>query len=285
MDTGELKGRCFSGAFRPDKRLGQNFLVDKNVRDKILTFLPLAGDLTVLEIGPGFGMMTESLAQASGKVFAVEKDEELYRYIAEKFGDDPKVEPVFSDILDVDIKAMAAGVDGRIFIYGNVPYNITVPIIEKAIENKDSVSALYMVIQDEVAARLCASPGTKVYGAVTCYVNYHARVRRFFKISKNCFFPKPKVESCLVGIDFLDRPSVEVGNPEVMFRIIRKAFSERRKKVLNPLSSSGFMGMCKDKWAAVLKSSGVDGSLRAEDISLELYARISDEAEKAIGGN
>jgi 16S rRNA (adenine1518-N6/adenine1519-N6)-dimethyltransferase len=114
-------------------------------------------------------------------------------------------------------------------------------------------------------------------------VGYYAEVRRFFKISRNCFFPKPKVDSCLVGIDILRKPKVSVKDPEAMFRVIKKAFSQRRKKILNPLSADCFMGLDKNAWAKVLFSAGVDVSLRAEDISLKEYAGISDEAVKVSG--
>jgi 16S rRNA (adenine1518-N6/adenine1519-N6)-dimethyltransferase len=113
-------------------------------------------------------------------------------------------------------------------------------------------------------------------------VQYHARVSRLFRISKNCFFPKPKVGSCFVRLEFLDMPSVEVEDEEMMFAIIRKAFSQRRKKILNPLSDDGFMGICRDSWSGILNAAGIDPGLRAEDISLKEYAGISDEAGRAV---
>lgn len=282
MDIGKLRQLCSLSGFRPDKRLGQNFLIDNNIRDKILGVLPIDKDTPVLEIGPGFGMMTEGLADIAKKVYAVEKDPELFSYVEKAFEGKSHVEAILSDILDVDIANIGEKAGKKIFVYGNIPYNITAPIIEKAIENRGVIKAIYMVMQDEVASRLCAHPGTKIYGTITCFAGYYARIRRFFKISRNCFFPKPKVDSCLVGMDFLTEPEVKVHNEEVMFRIIRKAFSERRKKILNPLSGTDFMGLNKTSWASVLERSGVDPSLRAEDISLASYARISDEAEKAL---
>lgn len=281
MDISKLKQKCSAGGFRPDKRLGQNFLIDNNIRNKILGLLPINKDTTVLEIGPGFGMMTDGLAGMSKAVYAVEKDRKLYQSMEETFGERSDIHLILSDILDVDIEGIGEKAGGELFVYGNIPYNITAPILEKAIESRSVVTALYMVIQDEVALRLCASPGTKTYGKMTCFAGYYAEVRRFFKISRNCFFPKPKVDSALIGIEFFKKPKVEVEDKDAMFRIIHKAFSERRKKILNPLSSSGFMGFDRKSWAEIFEAAGVDASLRAEDISLSEYARISDEAGKA----
>ena len=282
MDISKLKEKCSLSEFRPNKRLGQNFLVDSNIRDKILGVLPITKDTPILEIGPGFGMMTEGLAEMGQNVHAVEKDPKLYHSMEDTFGGRSNVKVIMSDILDVDIEAIGKNVGKKLFVYGNIPYNITAPIIEKAIENRSVIRALYMVIQDEVALRLCASPGNKIYGTITCYAGFYGKVRRFFKISRNCFFPKPKVDSALVGIDFSEKPRIEVKDEEMMFRIIRKAFSERRKKILNPLSSSDFMGMGREAWSEILNFAKVDASLRAEDVSLEEYARISDEAMKAL---
>ncbi|MFA6635747.1 MAG: 16S rRNA (adenine(1518)-N(6)/adenine(1519)-N(6))-dimethyltransferase RsmA [Candidatus Omnitrophota bacterium] len=284
MDIGKIKKECSLSGFRPDKRLGQNFLIDENIRRKILASLPLSKDISVVEIGPGFGMMTCELADMAKKVYAVEKDAELCRIMKDTFERKGNIKLIESDILEIDLAEIKKTAKAGLVVYGNIPYNITAPIIAKIIEARKYVTAAYIVMQDEVAERLCAAPGGKIYGNLSCFAQYYARTRRIFKISKNCFFPKPKVGSCLVSLHLMEKPSVRVKNEEAMFRIIRKAFSERRKKVLNPLSSGDFMDMDKRTWENVLKISGVDPTKRAEDISLAEYARISDEAEKALEG-
>ena len=282
MDISDLKNKCAASNFRPDKRLGQNFLIDRNIRDKILGFLPVTKDTQVLEIGPGFGMMTESLSMMAKKVFAVEKDKELCRIMKSDFLERKNVELISSDILEVDLEEIQKRAGGKLFVYGNVPYNITSLIIEKIIAARSVVDGLYMVIQEEVASRLCAAPGTKIYGSISCFVQYYASVRKIFRISKNCFFPKPKVGSCLIGLNFFKEPFFSVKDEEMMFLIIRKAFSQRRKKVLNPLASDTFLGLNKDSWMRALTAAGIDPQSRAEDISLEEYTRISNEVVELL---
>ncbi len=278
MDISRIKELCKARGFRPDKRLGQNFLVDNNVREKIISVLPVDSGTVILEIGPGLGMMTGRLADIGKQVFAVEKDTDLFLTAREMFAEKKNVKLLGEDILKTDIGAIAESSGGKLFLYGNIPYNITAPIIEKAIRSKEVISHLYMVIQEEVAARLCAPPGSRTYGALSCFAGYHADIKRFFKISKNCFFPRPRVDSCLVGLSFYDAPEVKVKDEKLMFDIIRQSFSQRRKKILNPLSSRNFLGMGREEWKDVFFSAGVDPCSRAEDLSLEDYAGLSDAA-------
>jgi 16S rRNA (adenine1518-N6/adenine1519-N6)-dimethyltransferase len=279
MDLSDLKKISKDHSFRPDKKLGQNFLVDKNIRDKIMECVALSKDVTVLEIGPGFGMMTFGIAERCHKIYAVEKDAAICAIMGPEFAAKGNIELINGDILDIEISSLDRGKATKSIVYGNVPYYITTPIIEMVIDARAYVSDLYIVLQEELADRLVSPPGSKVYGSISCYVQYFTEPRRMFRIKNNCFFPKPQVDSCLLHLRILDRPSVKVRNEELMFRIIRKAFSERRKKALNPLSDKGFMDISREKWEKIFVFCGIDPSARAEAISLEGYARLSDAAE------
>lgn len=280
MDVSELKIKLRESGLSPNKKMGQNFLVDRNVRDKILENVPISGDTTVLEIGPGFGMMTFAMAERCGRLYAVEKDIGICRIMTGPFDHAGNIELINDDILDLDIGSLGTAAGARLLVYGNVPYYITTPIIEKIIGARDKVSDLYMVLQEELAHRLLSPPGSKVYGSISCYVRYYSKVRKIFKIKKTCFYPKPQVDSCLISLKMLNEPSVKVEDEGLMFRVIRKAFSERRKKAVNPLSDRAFMDIPREKWQEIFQSCGIDPSARAEAISLEGYACISDAVGK-----
>ena len=276
MDLSDLKNISKVQGFRPNKKMGQNFLVDKNIREKILDSVPLSEDVTVLEIGPGFGMMTFTIAERCRRVYAVEKDAEICRIIGPEFASRGNIDLINADILDIDISSLYRGKSPKLIVYGNVPYYITTPIIEKVINAREYVSDLFIVLQEELADRLVSPPGSKVYGSISCYVQYYSEARRICRIKNSCFYPKPQVDSCLLHLVMLEKPSVSVKDEGLMFRIIRKAFSERRKKALNPLSDKSFTPLSREKWEEVLTSCGIDPSARAETIALSGYARLAD---------
>lgn len=275
MDISQIQKLAKEHGFRPNKRLGQNFLVDKNIREKILSSLDIPKGRTVVEIGPGFGMMTFDLAERCAHLVAVEKDPKLCEIMTPAFKEKDNIELICQDILESDLSSFAKG--GKVVVYGNVPYYITTPIVEKMIAERRYVRSLYMVIQEELADRLVASPGSKIYGSISCFVQYYTHAKKLFRITKGCFSPRPKVNSSLLHLEFLESPSVKVEDEELMFKVIRKAFSQRRKKVINSLSSGGFLDLDKEKLTEVLLSCGVDPLRRAESLSLADYAAISDK--------
>ena len=280
MDISELKKILSESGLSPKKKMGQNFLVDRNIRDKILENVPLSKETTVLEIGPGFGMMTFAMAEECGRLYAVEKDAGICGVMTVPFKERGNIELINADILDLDIGSLDRGAGAELLVYGNVPYYITTPIIEKIIGARGMVSELYIVLQEELAERLLSPPGSRVYGSISCYVRYYSQIRKIFKIKKTCFYPKPQVDSCLIRLKMLKEPSVKVEDEGLMFRVIRKAFSERRKKAVNPLSDSAFMDISREKWQEIFRSCGIDPAARAEAISLEGYAGISDAVGK-----
>jgi 16S rRNA (adenine1518-N6/adenine1519-N6)-dimethyltransferase len=275
MNINELKKLWQEHDFRPSKRLGQNFLIDKNVRDNILKELQLDGESIVVEIGAGFGVMSFEIADTAKKVFAVEKDAKICRIMTPLFEQKENLELIHGDILDLDFQALAPRGE-RLLVFGNIPYYITTPVIEKIIEQRESVKAACIVMQNEVARRIVASPGSKEYGAISCFVQFYTKAEKAFKVSKNSFYPKPKVDSCLLKMEIFSEPQPKVKNKELMFSVIRKAFLQRRKKILNSLAHAGFMSMERGEWQHLLESCGIDISSRAEDLSLSDYARISD---------
>ena len=275
MDLRELKDTWREFDFRPDKALGQNFLIDKNIKDKIVKALTLTGSETVIEIGAGFGVMTMALAERCLRLVAVEKDPRVLRIMEPFFARKGNILAMHADFLDVDIGSIA-GEGGKVTVFGNVPYYISTPIMEKVIIQRERVESLCVMIQEELADRIVSPPGSREYGSISCFVQFYTKPRKLFKISKNSFYPRPKVDSCLLRLDILDSPSASVLNEKLMFDVIHKAFSQRRKKVINPLSDGSLGPSGRQEWEKILSGCGVDPASRAEKLSLDDYAAIAD---------
>jgi len=281
MDLVQLKQLWKENGFSPNKKLGQNFLIDKNVRAKILKHLTLKKDTVLVEVGAGFGVMSFTLASECAKLFAVEKDDRISRIMEPIFVAEKNIKLVQGDILNIDIAELTDNAR-KIIVYGNIPYYITTPLIAKIIDQRQIVDKFYLVLQEEVANRIIAPPGSKTYSALSCFVQFYTKPEKLFKIKKNSFYPKPKVESCLLELKILKEPSVKVKNKELMFKIIRTAFSQRRKKIINPLSSQDFPGIDKHMWEEILEKCQIPPQARAETLPLKNYAKLSNSAEKYI---
>ena len=260
------------------KRLGQNFLIDKNTIKKIIDNLDFSGSDNCVEIGPGFGSMTFMLRDKCKRLFAIEKDEEIFSIMVKKVQDYPGLNFINEDFLKVNLADYAPQGE-KIIVYGNIPYYISTPIIEKLIENRSIVNRAYIVMQEEVADRIVAPGGTRNFSSISCFVQFYTVPVKKFRIKKSCFYPKPKVESALVEFTFLPAPSVQVNNDEIMFRIIRKSFSQRRKKIINPLSDGSIFGFKKTDWEEIFDHAGVDPSSRAEGLLLNDFAKLSDSLQ------
>lgn len=278
MDLVQLKKIWKENGFSPNKKLGQNFLIDKNVRAKILKHLTLNKDTVLVEVGAGFGVMSFILASECARLFAVEKDARVSRIMRPVFAAEKNIKLVQGDILDICLADLTDNAR-KIIVYGNIPYYITTPLIAKIIDQRQIVDKFYLVLQEEVANRIIAPPGSKTYGALSCFVQFYTEAVKLFKIKKNSFYPKPKVESCLLELKILKDPSVKVKNKELMFKIIRKAFSQRRKKIINPLSAQDFLGIDKHIWEKILEKCHIPSSVRAENLSLKDYAMLADFVE------
>jgi len=275
MNIKELKRLWEENGFRPKKKLGQNFLVDKNARDNIMRAADYGSGDTVLEIGAGFGVMTMEIAARCSVLHAVEKDKGICGIMEPVFREMDNLDLISGDILEVDVCALTVN-SGKLRVFGNIPYYITTPVIERMIAQRRCVRDIHLVIQEEFADRITSPPGSKHYGSVSCFVQFYTKAKKVLRISKNSFYPKPKVDSCLLRLEVLPEPSVQVEDEGLMFSLIRKAFSQRRKKIVNTISHGGFLSMDRDAWRQVLSESGIDPSLRAEDIYLADYARLAD---------
>ncbi len=251
--------------FWPKKSLGQNFLVDMYVRDKIIDACELNKDDVVLEIGPGKGVLTEQIALRASKLIAIEKDEYLVEKLKKSISRG-NVSIIACDILKYPFNSLPEGIK----LIGNLPYNIATPIIEKALLYRNKFVSLYITVQLEYGKRLSAPVGSKDYGALTCFVQYYADVKILFKIKNTAFKPVPKVYSCFVQLDLLKEPRVKVKDESLLFRVIRHGFAQRRKSIYNSLSS--ILGKRRGK--DILEELGFSHRLRAEDLSISDYARI-----------
>lgn len=266
---------------KPLKRLGQNFLVDPNIAEKIISACEIDKNDHVIEIGPGFGQLTEGLCRKSKSVTAVEVDKKMCQALRENTREIGNLDIVCGDFLEFDI---AGYLDGKgikkVKIYGNLPYYITSPILVHILENKKRVDSVYILVQKEVAKRLSAGPGTADSGAITCFTQYHSIPKILFNVSKGAFYPQPEVDSAFMKLEIPDKPGVAVKDEKLFFKIIRASFGQRRKTLLNSLSGSKDLGLSKEKASELLAKAGIDGNRRGETLSLNEFAKIAD-AEKA----
>ena len=268
LKLSELKSILREYNIRPTKKLGQNFLIDKNIQKKMVEAINLEEEDTILEIGPGLGSLTEDLCKFTKKVIAVEKDKKLYEFLLENKAL-TNLELIHGDILKYNINDKS-----KIKIVGNLPYYISSPILIGLIKKRDFIKTIFITVQKEFADRLVAKPGNKIYGSISCFVQFYGEVTILFNIKKNAFYPAPKVDSCFLKISIRDkRPYFE--NEEKLFKIIRACFEKRRKTILNSLYSSG-MFSSKEKILKALDSSGILPTQRPETISLEKFIELTN---------
>ena len=269
---------------RPDKRLGQNFLIDDDVIGAIIDESGVTKDTLVLEIGPGTGALTLPLAERAGRVIAVELDDDMIEGLRIKtFGMD-NVELVRGDILETDIKgicgaAMEEHVLSELRIIGNLPYYITTPIIMKLLDSDTGARSITVMMQKEVADRIAAQPGSRASGAITYPVHYHAEVSEIIDVPRECFYPVPGVDSAVLRLDLRDEPAVRVKDEKLMFDCVKAGFSMRRKTLLNALTALG--GMDKQTLSRALEAAGIDPGRRAESLTLAEFAALADSLQEA----
>jgi len=264
--------------FKPLKRFGENYLIDANIKDKIISAArPNKGD-TVLEIGPGLGALTIDLARSGAAVYAVEKDRKAFAILKGLVGEEyPNLNLFCADILDFDMDKIAP--PGKMKVVGNLPYYVTTPIIEYLIENRGSIDFSLILVQREVANRLLASPGSKDYASISCFLQYHTKPVYIHTVKRTSFYPSPEVDSSLIRLEMLTAPSVAVNDEKLFFKIVRGAFNQRRKAILNSLSREGVLGISKERLSGILKSVGIDPNARPETLSLAEFARIADSSK------
>ena len=264
--------------FKLSKSLGQNFLTDKNIIDRIVESAEIGPDDLVIEIGPGIGVITGEAAAVAKKVIAVEIDKNLIPILKETMSEFDNVEIVNRDILKTNVNGLIEGCGDSISgvkIIGNLPYYITTPIIMKLLEDGVKADSITVMMQKEVADRIKAEPGTKAYGALSVAVQYYCTVDTVVNVPKEVFVPQPKVDSTVLRLSIREETPVTLSDREVFFRCVKAGFGQRRKTLLNSLM--GVEGMTKEGVRAALEAAGINPSRRAETLDLEEFAMLSNE--------
>ena len=264
--------------FRFQKRYGQNFLIDDHVIRKILRAADITKEDTVVEIGPGIGTLTQYLAEAAGKVYAVEIDEKLLPILADTLSTYENVEVIHNDILKCDLNRLL-GEGNRCKIVANLPYYITTPIIMGLLEGQVPAESITVMVQKEVAERMDAGPGSKIYGALSLAVQYYADTYLAANVPPNCFMPRPAVGSAVIRLTARKEPPVSVKDDRHMFRLIRASFNERRKTLVNGLRNDPELGITKEAVEAALTEMGLPTTVRGETLSLVQFAELSDRLQ------
>ncbi|MGN1317143.1 MAG: 16S rRNA (adenine(1518)-N(6)/adenine(1519)-N(6))-dimethyltransferase RsmA [Acutalibacteraceae bacterium] len=257
-----------------NKGLGQNFLVDPEVCPAMAEAAGLNENTCVIEIGPGVGVLTAELAKRAGKVLSFEVDKRLLPVLGETLSDFDNVEIINEDILKADlpriIEEKCKGME--IAVCANLPYYITSPIIMMLLESGLPVKSVTVMVQKEAADRLCAEVGSRDGGAVTVAVNYYAESEKLFFVPKESFLPPPKVNSQVIRLTVRKEPPIKVGSEEFFFKLVKAAFSQRRKTAENSISAG--LGMGKSKVAEALERAGLERSVRAENLTMDDFANL-----------
>lgn len=280
----EIKALLGRHGFHFSKSKGQNFLIQSWVPQQAAEASGAAPGVGVLEIGPGIGPLTAQLAQRGGKVAAVELDATLLPILAETMAPYPNVEIVPGDILKVDLPAFCRehfpGLP--VVVCANLPYNITTPVITALLQSQ-CFQAVTVMIQREVAKRICAQPGTAEYGAFTLLCQYYAQGEVLFDVPPSCFLPAPKVTSSVIRMTVREAPPVPVGDPALFFRVVRGAFAQRRKTLINSLSSSltDFVG--KEEVTQALRACNLTETIRGERLTFADFAQLTEKLQEIRG--
>ncbi|MCI7126158.1 MAG: 16S rRNA (adenine(1518)-N(6)/adenine(1519)-N(6))-dimethyltransferase RsmA [Agathobaculum sp.] len=264
--------------FRFSKSLGQNFLTDASVPQRIAAYSGADRVGNVVEIGPGMGCLTAELCRRANKVIAVELDRALLPVLAETLAGFDNCEVVQGDVLALDLAALCRekfGVQGAVAC-ANLPYYITTPAITALLESR-AFETITVMVQREVAQRICAQPGTAAYGAFSIYVQYWAQPEILFDVPANCFVPQPKVDSAVLQLTPLAQPAVAVRDEKLFFALVRAAFNMRRKTLVNALVPLLGGRLDKAGIAALLESVGLDARVRGERLSLQEFAALADK--------
>ncbi len=274
-DIRDIKALLARHGFHFSKSMGQNFLIADWVPQNIADAAGLDEGCAVLEIGPGIGPLTVQLARRAGKVAAVELDRSLLPILAETLADCPNAEVIPGDVMKLDLPALAAEKFGSLPVKAcaNLPYNITTPVITKLLE-AGCFQSVTVMIQREVAKRICAAPGDSDCGAFSLFCQYHASCELLFEVPPDCFLPAPKVTSAVVRLTPHDAPPV-AGDKDAIFAVVRAAFAQRRKTLLNGLSAAYGSRFSKDQLRQIILDCGLPEAVRGERLGLEEFAALA----------
>lgn len=284
-DINEIKELLGRHGFRFSKAMGQNFLTAAWVPEQIADAACLEEKTGVLEVGPGIGCLTEQLSKRAEKVVSVELDKSLKPVLKETLRDCPNVELIFGDVLKQDIKALVSEHFGGLTprICANLPYNVTSPLLTAFIE-AECFETITVMIQREVAKRICAKAGSGDYSAFGVFVNWYTRAELLFDVPPSCFIPQPKVTSSVIRLTRRTEKPAQVMDEKLMFRIIRAAFNQRRKTLVNAISSQ-LAEFSKEQVEIALANCGFDSRIRGETIDIGGFAKISDELHTILNND
>lgn len=262
-----------------NKKLGQNFLIEDEAIRQIVDSSNICKEDLIIEIGPGLGTLTKYLLEKAGKVICIELDDRMITILNERFSIYNNCTLINDDVLKVDLNKLIdenkQGIIKHVKIVANLPYYITTPIIMKLLEDKLDIESITVMVQKEVADRLVEIPGGKNTGAITYAINYYTKPKRIYEVDRTSFIPAPEVNSTVIKLDVLKEPSVIVKNEELLFKVIKAAFMQKRKTLVNALSNSNLFGN-KEDIEHLLTKIGIDKNIRGEKLSLEEYAKITD---------
>ena len=271
--------------FQLSKSLGQNFITDKRVIERIVEGADPSEKDLVIEIGPGIGVLTAEAAQQAAKVIAIEIDSKLIPILGETLAEYDNVEVINQDILKTDLNGIIdeqrqlGNFTGDVKIIGNLPYYITTPIIMHILENSIHAESITVMMQKEVADRIKASPGNKTYGAISAAVQYYCEVEQVISVPKEVFVPRPKVDSAVLKLTIRKETPVDLIDEKAFFACIKAGFGQRRKTLLNSLT--GTYGLSKDEIRTILEKSGIDPVRRAETLDMNEFADIANGVASA----
>lgn len=275
-NIGTIKDILGRHGFTFSKSLGQNFLINPSVCPKMAEQSGAKKGVGVIEVGPGIGVLTCQLAERADKVVAIELDKRLLPVLDETLAEYDNIKIINDDILKIDLKKLIktelSGME--VVVCANLPYYITSPVIMKLLEDKLPINALTVMVQKEAAQRICAEVGSRQSGAVTVAVNYYAKPQILFGVSAGSFMPAPKVDSAVIRLDILKEPCVQVEDEELFFKVVKAAFSQRRKTLPNSLSAG--LQISKVTVTNALNRANVPVNYRAEQLTMEQLAKISN---------
>ena len=266
--------------FKFSKSLGQNFLIDTNVIDRILEGARVQEGDYVIEVGPGIGTLTKEMGRTAQKVVAIEIDKTLIPILEETLADFPNIEVINQDILKVDVQELVKEKlnGGPVKLIANLPYYITTPIVMKFLEEDIPVTDIVVMVQKEVADRMNAQPNSKDYGALSVAVQYYCDTEIVAKAPRHMFIPQPNVDSTVIGLHVREERKYNVDNEDIFFKTVKASFGQRRKTLLNSLGGLGFLS--KDQIKVALQEANIDEKRRGETLSIEEFASLSNAVNR-----
>lgn len=264
---------------RPNKRLGQNFLIDQKVLESIVEAGHVKRQDMVIEIGPGLGVLTDELCKKASIVLAIELDRRFINILQDTLNQYENFRLIQGDVLKLDLSSLIReqNFTGEIKVVANLPYYITTPVIMKFLEEAIPLNSIVVMVQKEVAQRITASPGGKDYGALSVAVNFYGLPEVVCNVPPSSFIPQPEVDSSVIKINIAKEPRVDVNNKELFFRVVKASFSQRRKTIQNSLSNSGLFKLNKSEIKEVLNSIGIDENQRPETLSIFDFGNLANK--------